>query len=128
MRWRYVARLMLFMVFAAILIGQPALSRPEYMKNFKGYPDEIKKCTLCHVQSSGYGGLNSFGMDYVMEKRVTKRLLDMDSDGDGYTNGVELNSATFPGNPDSYPGKKAPGFTIVFAIAVLVAIAFARKA
>lgn len=127
MRWQSVIKFAILGILIASLAIQPSLSRPEYMKNFKDYPDEVKKCTLCHVQSSGYGGLNTFGRDFAVEKGVTKRLLSMDSDGDGYENGVELKSGTFPGNPDSYPGKKAPGFTIFVALAVLATVALARK-
>ncbi|WP_456370704.1 thrombospondin type 3 repeat-containing protein [Geoglobus sp.] len=128
MRWRSFAKYITAIVLLMALIVQPVFSRPEYMKEFRDYPEDVKKCTLCHVQSSGYGGLNAFGRDFAMEKSVTKKLLDMDSDGDGYDNRVELNSGTFPGNPDSYPGREAPGFPVVVAVVVVVMAAFLRKA
>lgn len=127
MRWRAFARYITAIVLLTVLVVQPVFSRPEYMKEFREYPDEVKKCTLCHIQSSGYGGLNVFGRDFAIEKSVTKKLLEMDSDGDGYDNRAELNSGTFPGNPDSYPGKEASGFSIVVAVVVVVMVALLRK-
>ncbi len=72
-------------------------------------------------------GLNPYGIDFVsaMEKStydefqnnvfaVLSKALNMtndkDSDGDGYTNIVELNNGTYPGDPNSYPGAQEKGF------------------
>ncbi len=72
-------------------------------------------------------GLNPYGIDFVsaIEKStydefqnnvfaVLSKALnltnDMDSDGDGYTNIVELNNGTYPGDPSSYPGAQEKGF------------------
>lgn len=73
-----------------LLLIHPASSRPEYMKNFKDFPEEVKKCTLCHVQSSGYGGLNSFGADFSKIRSLTPEFMKLDSDSDGYSNIDEL--------------------------------------
>ncbi len=110
------------MLISVLLISQPALSRPEYMKNFKDFPDEVKKCTLCHVQSSGYGGVNSFGADFAKIGSLTPELMQLDSDSDRFSNIEELRAGTMPGDPESYPGKKSPDFTSIIA---LVALGFA---
>ncbi|AKG91591.1 hypothetical protein GAH_01091 [Geoglobus ahangari] len=116
-----------FAMLAISLLIQPSLARPEYMKEFKEYPDEIKRCTLCHVQSSGYGGLNPFGRDFAAEGGLTEKLLEMDSDGDGYSNGAELSSGSLPGNPERVDGKEAPGFVLILSAVVLVTVAFVRR-
>ena len=84
-------------------------------------------CSNCHVSSLGGGTRNNFGKE--VEKHVTpggtqdfwsEQIASLDSDGDGFTNGVELqdpngswrtgqpspgNSAfvTNPGDPNSHP-------------------------
>lgn len=82
-------------------------------------------CSNCHVDPNGGGTRNAFGQD--VEQRVTPgstnnfwsaALANMDSDGDGFTNGVELqdpngtwtsgtigdfNLVTNPGNASSKP-------------------------
>jgi len=72
-------------------------------------------------------GLNPFGMDFInaIEKSTYDEFQNnvfevlgfalnytenMDSDGDGYTNIVELNNGTYPGDPKSYPGVNEKGF------------------
>ncbi|WP_048093195.1 thrombospondin type 3 repeat-containing protein [Geoglobus acetivorans] len=123
-RWRNVTAVILLV---SLLLLAPVDARPEYMKDFKEYSDSIKKCTLCHVQSSGYGGLNSFGADYAKLGKG-ERLLTKDSDGDGYTNQQELSSGTFPGDPDSKPGKEAPGMEVLAALfAIYLAMLIVRK-
>jgi hypothetical protein len=46
-------------------------------------------------------------------------LSDLDSDGDGYRNGYELEMGTFPGDPDSFP-TAAEGWVIPWADVALV--------
>jgi len=118
---------MLVFILMLALLTQPALSRPAYIKEFRDFPDTIKKCTLCHVQSSGYGGLNSFGRDFAVNKKLTDDLMKLDSDKDGFSNIEELKSGTFPGNPDSHPGSKTPGFSAFLLLAILLALSILRK-
>jgi len=101
-------------------------ARPEYMKPFKDFDDKVKKCTLCHVQSSGYGGLNPFGKDFAELKALTPELMQLDSDSDRYSNIEELRAGTMPGDPSSYPGKQTPGFEGVFGLTALMGLAALR--
>lgn len=121
------SRIAIIILFLILTLMTPAESRPEYMKDFKEFNDNIKKCTLCHVQSSGYGGVNSFGADYAKLGKG-EGLLTKDSDGDGYSNQQELNSGTFPGDPNSKPEKEAPGMELPTALlAIYLAILMVRK-
>lgn len=101
-------------------------ARPEYLKPFKDFDDKIKKCTLCHIQSSGYGGLNPFGRDFAELRALTPELMQLDSDGDRYSNIEELRAGTMPGDASSFPGKQTPGFEVLFGLAALVGIAALR--
>ena len=117
------------LLLTVLLLGLAgtADARPEYIKTFKDFDDKIKKCTLCHVQSSGYGGLNPFGKDFAELRALTPELMQLDSDGDRYSNIEELRAGTMPGDASSYPGKQTPGFEGLFALAVLVGIAALRS-
>ncbi len=117
------------LLMAFLLLTHPVFSRPEYMKNFKEFPEDVKKCTLCHIQSSGYGGLNAFGADFAKIKSLTPELMQLDSDSDSFSNIEELRAGTMPGNPESYPGKRTPDFTAWIAVIGLVVAALftARK-
>ncbi len=119
-------KVLIFILLLAILT-QPILSRPIYIKEFKDFPDDIKRCELCHIQSSGYGGLNSFGRDFSLNKKLTDDLMRIDSDKDGFSNIEELKSGTFPGNPDSHPGSKAPGFSAFSMLAILLILSILRN-
>ncbi|ADC65512.1 conserved hypothetical protein [Ferroglobus placidus DSM 10642] len=110
-----------------LLLIANASARPEYMKDFKNFSDKVKKCTLCHVQSSGYGGLNPFGRDYAKIGSLTPELMQLDSDGDRFSNIEELLNGTMPGDKDSYPGKKAPGYTTSLLLAIIILYLVKRK-
>ena len=114
---------LMILVAAILLLAYPAASRPEYLKYFKDFPDEVKKCTLCHVQSSGYGGLNPFGRDFAKIRSLTPELMQLDSDSDRYSNIEELRAGTMPGDANSYPGKSTPDFTADLTVVGLLVAA-----
>lgn len=65
-------------------------------------------CSVCHLDPRGGGARNSFGKDYERiaipsGDRLTEALLKADSDGDGTSNGAELNAGARPGDPGSKP-------------------------
>ena len=121
-----LGQILLLVILLSSLTGISA-ARPEYMKPFKDFDDKVKKCTLCHIQSSGYGGLNPFGKDFAELKALTPELMQLDSDGDRYSNIEELRAGTMPGDPSSFPGKQTPGFEGLFGIAVLVSLAAIKR-
>ena len=93
---------------------------------------KLDSCTLCHsggVSSSGttlgscqwchyitnYGAngnfdktLNPYGSDYLAYGRsvsAIQAIANLDSDGDGYPNGVEIAAIRYPGDPNDTPAK-----------------------
>ena len=110
----------LVLIALILVLTGVASARPEYMKDFKNFDERVKKCTLCHVQSSGYGGLNAFGRDYAQIGSLTPELMQLDSDGDRFSNIEELLNGTMPGDPNSYPGKKAPGFSASLLLLIMI--------
>lgn len=97
----------------------------------------VYSCATCHVSAAGSGPRNSFGKE--VEKHVTPdghesfwgpELAKLDSDGDGYTNGEELqdpdgvwlpgmkapgdqSKVSDPGDPDSTPNSKSSAFPYI---------------
>ena len=86
-----------------------ALANSNDLANFEGqYPgavgSAIDTCALCHA--SNIPALNPYGAAYKANGRSSAALAaieSVDSDGDGFSNIVEINAATFPGDPNSHP-------------------------
>jgi hypothetical protein len=61
-------------------------------------------CLACHVSENPNGGdttLNPFGVDYLANGRLwDSNLANLDSDGDGCLNGVEVGDSDGDGEPD----------------------------
>ena len=61
-------------------------------------------CLACHTSASPSGGsaaLNAFGQDFLDNGRVwDSDLAQLDSDGDGCLNGVEIGDSDGDGSPD----------------------------
>lgn len=77
-----------------------AWARPGYMR---ALPPGAQRCQVCHFTRSGMEGPNAFGKDWKRYGSL-EAVRDLDSDGDGYTNGEELRAGTLPGDPRDYPG------------------------
>ncbi|MDE2125998.1 MAG: hypothetical protein KGJ62_05350 [Armatimonadetes bacterium] len=70
-------------------------------------------CTLCHAPS-GPPNLNPYGRTVrnalkeanasVINASILHSIDNIDSDGDGFTNGQEIGADTLPGDPTSFPG------------------------
>lgn len=87
--------------FALGLLANPAFAKLAYLKQFKEmYPSAraLHSCVACH---DSVPKLNPYGLDYGKFARDLKALEPLDSDGDTYTNLVEIQAQTFPGNKDS---------------------------
>jgi hypothetical protein len=67
----------------------------------------LNSCSVCH---SATPALNSYGNAYLNSGYNFAAIESQDSDGDTFTNIVEINARTFPGNAASYPiGSGGPG-------------------
>jgi hypothetical protein len=97
-------------VILTISLILPASARPFRMSKI---PENGKRfgCAVCHMDPRGAGPRNAFGRDYQIIAMpagdiYTKRLGDMDSDRDGFSNDKEFRLGSNPGDFDSRPGKK----------------------
>ncbi len=104
---------MLLLLTAAALVGVPeALAFPGYLDSFNTtYPSavgtRIDNCLLCHNSLSG-GSRNGYGTDFGNNSHNFTAIEPLDSDGDGFTNIVEINNLTFPGNASDFPPTVVP--------------------
>ncbi len=89
----------------------------DFMKRLPVY--EQLRCEICHTAADpvvGFAELNNFGVDFKSNNFIwDQALADIDSDMDGFKNGVELGDIdgdgtstldfvrSNPGNPDDKP-------------------------
>jgi mono/diheme cytochrome c family protein len=96
----------------ALSAGTPASAEPKFLPGFsETYPEAaasaLNGCLLCHTSPSPSDeddGRNPYGDDW--EERGDKNYLaieNLDSDRDGFSNRVEIESLSFPGDPSSTP-------------------------
>ncbi len=63
-------------------------------------------CVTCHAKMPPGKDLNPYGKDFLGKGRnaaALKAIESLDSDKDGFTNIVEINAGTLPGDPASKP-------------------------
>lgn len=101
----------------AFLLAAQASATPEFYETFKEtYPLKAKlkieaaSCNVCHA---GPPKRNPYGKAVqAAGAKVTAVVLHSidakDSDGDGWTNGEEIQADTLPGDPNSHPAGKKP--------------------
>jgi hypothetical protein len=71
----------------------------EAYPHIEGSP--LESCELCHAADSD--DLNPYGRDFERRNRDFRATEDLDSDGDGFSNLVEIEALSFPGDPDDKP-------------------------
>jgi hypothetical protein len=80
------------------------------------------KCEACHSGKSldfygeDFGSVSGHSSD---PQRAINLIANLDSDGDGYTNSIELGEGTFPGDPGSYPKSSRNGEAQFLPIALI---------
>jgi hypothetical protein len=62
----------------------------------------LNTCNLCHP-GGNTGSLNSYATAYASAGYDFAAIANLDSDGDGFTNGVEIAALKFPGDGASHP-------------------------
>ena len=105
-RWLVVAAALVPLLAAALLTYRPAVATEGMMRAARtAYPaivnTRLDTCDLCHT-GTNYA-VNSYGRDYNQNRRNFKAIEGLDSDGDGFTNLVEIQALTFPGRADDFP-------------------------
>lgn len=89
-----------------LLVAIPVSALPEYSARMTGPLQN--DCTLCHTNNAGGGDRNSFGKDFAQHNHIIEGALSsIDSDNDGYTNGEELETGTYPADKSSHPDSEA---------------------
>ena len=87
----------------------PALATPEDMDLLPVTAPNL--CRTCHTTADPRPGstqLNDFGLDFLTNGRVwDSNLAQMDSDGDGCLNGVEVGDSDGDGNADGNVDEQA---------------------
>jgi hypothetical protein len=118
-------RIILFFVLGFFILLQSSISIetkaiPEFARDV---PQGLKNnCNVCHEKASG-GPINDFGRDYAAYNRNMDMIREIDSDGDGFTNGDELDAGTLPGFSNSFPNKKSGlDLRLVFALIVTLGV------
>src|SRR5664279_581780 len=108
--------LKLMVVLVSLAIGlTSAHAQSSYLSSFKStYPAAaatLGQCVLCHIDPAGGGSTNNYGTDYGNNGHNFKTIEPLDSDGDGFTNIVEIQALTWPGDATSYPTIPPPPTT-----------------
>ena len=108
-------------VFLLLAFGGVAFAVASYLNSFNtryGTSGTVlNTCGLCHIDPGGGGPTNPFGSDFAANGHNFANIESLDSDGDGFSNLVEINARTFPGDPTSHPaGDAAAPVVTAFAI------------
>ncbi|MRR17336.1 MAG: hypothetical protein EG826_12860 [Deltaproteobacteria bacterium] len=113
----------LFSIALIISVVSVALASTPFLGQFNALygtsATALNTCALCHPAGGGNNGgnLNSYANDFSANGNSFAAIEAMDSDGDGFTNIVEINARTFPGDPTSFPaGDTTPPTVTAFVI------------
>ncbi|MBI1795864.1 MAG: hypothetical protein HY076_05025 [Candidatus Eisenbacteria bacterium] len=106
---RPVARVI---IAAALLLAACAIAaqaRPRIRRDFVAtYPKtqgtKLDACVTCHATEDDT--LNPYGEALKQATFDFKAIEKLDSDGDGVANRAEIDSLTFPGDPEDRPGAR----------------------
>jgi hypothetical protein len=83
-------------------------AKPTYAREFKQFYGYTPSCHACHKDGGGTP-INQFGQDYKDQGNnisAFKLIAELDSDQDGFANGIEVAKKANPGHPKSTPGNK----------------------
>lgn len=95
----------LTLLLILIPVGQALFSFEGFVRHMvNAYPwikgTKLEDCSTCH--SEGFS-LNTYGWDFLNSGYNFKKLDDLDSDGDGFSNRDEIKAGTYPGDASDNP-------------------------
>lgn len=96
--------IVILLLAVVILTGAPTASaKSSFLTSFNQHYEtagtRLDSCATCHIGEAR----NPYGKAYAVSGRDFTAIENLDSDGDGFTNLVEIKALTFPGNSDDYP-------------------------
>ncbi len=108
--WLIAGGLAALLAAAALLAvskPEPAQAKSNFMAAFaEAYSAaasaKLNDCQLCHTAGS-VSALNDYGRDFQSHGHSLQAIEAVDSDGDGWSNIVEINAATWPGALADHP-------------------------
>ena len=104
-------RLLVTIIVCIVIAAAGALkSRDDYMEKLPVYRQF--KCAICHQSATPISGmdLNDFGKDFKKYGYTwNSTLAGLDSDGDGFSNGIELGDEDGDGIPEVTVERSNPG-------------------
>lgn len=103
--WVILAGIVVFGVWMLVGRTPDAQAKSTYLTLARArYPTivgtPLDSCSLCHTSVPAR---NPYGEDFRRLGHNFAAIESLDSDGDGYSNIVEINAHTFPGDPNSHP-------------------------
>lgn len=97
----------ILIVIVLLALTMPVLAWENYLTNFNSKygtaTTRLNTCGLCHINPAGGGSRNSYGTSFENNGHNFTKIEPLDSDGDKYTNIIEIRSRTFPGNATDKP-------------------------
>ena len=107
-------------VLAALLVAPLAANATSsYLSSFNSTygtsGTALNTCGLCHP--NGTSSFNPYANDFAAAGHSFKAIESLDSDKDGFTNLVEINARTFPGDAKSVPAPTPPPSAPKIAVA-----------
>jgi hypothetical protein len=79
-----------------------------FNSTYASAPAAVKSCNVCHPNYPSSTSRNSYGTAFASNGRNYAAIANLDSDGDGFTNIVEINAGKFPGDATSKPAVTTP--------------------
>jgi len=132
------------LVVAGIALARPYFPGLNPVPNLANVPGNSTACQTCHVDAGGGAPLNAFGLTVQANLSAShepdwSKIYNIDSDGDGFSNGLELgdpmglwrpgqinpgspSAVTHPGNSRSKPPASIKRVTTPTAWAVIKAL------
>jgi hypothetical protein len=106
----------ILLVIMVVFAVSAADAKTSYLTSFtNAYPgadgSRIDNCRICHVNANPNTNStrNSYGIAWKNASKNFTAIENQDSDGDGFTNKVEIDAFSYPGNGADTPNSEGEG-------------------